>query len=257
MTESPILVRRDDAGFAVVTLNRPEALNALSGALRRELASAVAGLEADPAIHVLILTAAGRIFTAGLDLREWGEAGAPAAGAFDDDPVRVLAGFSGPVIGAINGPAITGGFEIAVACDVLIASERASFADTHARVGLLPGWGLSPRLSRLVGEQRAKLLAFTAQTLSAQQALAWGLVSEVVPPERLLPAAEALARQMLAGDPATLAAYKRLLDDGAAQTLDAALAHERASALAWNAQVDRDTLLARLERLRASRPRSA
>ncbi len=118
-------------------------MNALSAALRRALAEAVAELAAEPSVRVLILTGAGRAFCAGLDLKELGAAGgAPALGGADaPDPVRALAGFAGPVIAAVNGAAVTGGFELALACDVLLAAEEARFADTHARVGVLPGWG--------------------------------------------------------------------------------------------------------------------
>lgn len=244
-----IKVERDPAGFAVVTINRPKAFNALSKAMRIALSDSVAQLEREPAIRVLILTAQGSLFTAGLDLSEWRD-GEIAAGAFKFDPVLALQQFSGPVIGAINGAAITGGFEIALACDLLIASERASFQDTHVRVGLLPGWGLSARLSRLIGLQRAKQLAFTAAPLSARQALEWGLVAEVVAHDQLLPAATALARRMLSGDAATLRAYKELLDVGASHSLTHALADERQRALTHNARVSRNEILGRLKTFR-------
>ncbi|HYC56632.1 MAG TPA: enoyl-CoA hydratase-related protein [Candidatus Binatia bacterium] len=113
-----------------------------------------------------------------------------------------------PVIGAINGFAITGGFELALACDVLIASTQARFADTHARVGLVPGWGLSQRLSRAVGIYRAKEISLTGNYVSAEQAEHWGLVNRVVASQDLLPACRALAEDMLSCVPATLRAYK-------------------------------------------------
>ena len=113
------------------------------------------------------------------------------------DPVRAMAAFSGPVIGAINGVAITGGFELALACDVLIASSNARFADTHARVGVMPGWGLSQKLSRAVGIYRAKELSLSGNFLSAEQANDWGLVNRVVAPEDLMPQARALAEDTL------------------------------------------------------------
>ena len=102
-----------------------------------------------------------------------------------------------PVIGAINVAAITGGFELALTCDLMIASTRASFADTHARVGVLPGWGLSQRLARIVGPGRAKELSLTGNFLDAGQAAAWGLVNRVVEPDALLPTALKLASDML------------------------------------------------------------
>ena len=250
MDYATLIVERAAEGFATVTLNRPEKLNTLSIRLRRELKAAVAALEADPGIHVLILTGAGRAFTAGLDLDEWDGEGAMAAGAFELDAVAALGQFSGPVIGAINGLAITGGVEIALACDLLIASSEARFADTHVKVGLLPGWGGSVRMARRIGLHRAKELALTGRFLGADEALAWGFVNRVVAPDQLLPEAQALARQMLAGAPRALKAYKKLLDDEVGVTMDEALRIERAAAMAANAGVTREEIEARLARLR-------
>ncbi len=244
-----LLVERHPNGFATVTFNRPEKLNTLSIKLRRELAAAVAELEADAAMQVLILTGAGRAFTAGLDLDEWTD-DQPAARAFEHDAVAALLQFKGPIIGAINGLAITGGVEIALACDLLIASSAARFADTHVKVGLLPGWGGSARMIRRIGLLRAKELALTGRFMGAEEALAWGFVNRVVAPEHLLPEAQTLARQMLANPAAGLRAYKQLLDDEAAVALGEAFELERAAAMAANAGVTRSEILARLDRLR-------
>ena len=119
-----------------------------------------------------------------------------------------------PVIGAINGVAITGGFEVALACDVLIASTNARFADTHARVGIMPGWGLSQKLSRTIGVYRAKEMSLSGNFLDAKTAYEWGLVNRVVEPEELLPAAIKLAEDMASIPPETLALYKRIIDEG-------------------------------------------
>jgi enoyl-CoA hydratase len=152
------------AGYAILTLNRPEAMNALSRELLAELRSAVAELEQDPEVRVLILTGAGRAFCAGLDLKEISTIGLPAFGENNEfDPVRALARFCGPVIAAVNGVAITGGFELALQCDVILAAQSARFADTHARVGVVPGWGLSQKLSRLIGIYRAKEISLTGR----------------------------------------------------------------------------------------------
>ena len=200
-----VLLERHPAGYAVLTLNRPEKLNALSMELRRELVSALEELRRDPAVRVLILTGAGRAFCAGLDLNELSQpTSANSARAFELDPVAALLQFEAPVIGAINGVAATGGFELAMVCDILLASTHAQFADTHAKVGLLPGWGLSVRLPRRIGLHRAKELAFTARFLSAAEAEAWGLVNRVVPPGELLDAARAMAEEMLAVVPEVL-----------------------------------------------------
>ena len=123
--------------------------------------------------------------------------------------------------------AITGGFELALACDVLLASSHARFADTHVRVGVMPGWGLSQKLSRAIGIYRAKELSLTGNFLSAEQAADWGLVNRVVAPEELMPAARALAQDMLSAVPENLIAYKKLIDEGFGQDLNAGLQSEQ------------------------------
>ena len=243
-TYRTILVERAALGYAVVTLNRPDKLNALSVELRSELIAAIGALQADPAMRVLILTGAGRAFTAGLDLHEWG-ASRNSAGGFELDVTAALARFEGPVIGAINGPAVTGGFEISLACDVLIASTNASFCDTHVKMGLLPGWGISVRLARRIGLSRAKELALTARFISAAEAAAWGIVNTVVAPETLLPHSRGLAEQMLAGVPETLVAYKNLIDDGYDLPMGEALARERTTAQVNNGRVGHDAIASR------------
>ena len=240
-------VRRSGEGWAILTLDRPDRFNALSIDLRVALDRAVEELERDPLVRVLIVTGRGRTFTAGLDLDEWEASSEPAAAAFVHDAVRSLRRFTGPVIAAVQGAAITGGLEIALACDVIVASSDARFMDTHVRVGLLPGWGGSVRLVRRIGLHRAKELAFTARSLPAREALDWGLVNHVVEPERLLPFAEELARQMVEADPEHLAAYKRLLDEGAERPMGEALEHEARQAREFNAR----SSLAQIRELRS------
>ncbi len=246
---SLVLVTRDDA-VATVTLNRPEAMNALSRALRAEFAAAMRGLAADDGIRAIVLTGAGeRAFTAGLDLKELGadtgNLGAANAEGADENPVKAIELCPQPVIGAINGVAITGGFEVALACDILIASTNARFADTHARVGVMPGWGLSQKLSRLIGLGRAKELSLTGNFLGAEAARDWGLVNRVVAPEELLPAAQALARDIASADPAMVRAYRALIDDGYALPYGEALALEHARSSAANRTVSADAVEAR------------
>ena len=249
-------ITRHDDGFATLVLNRPDKLNTLSNELRGEMAAAVAVLEADPGVRVLIVTGAGRAFTAGMDLEEWRSSDKLAAGAYENDPVAALRSFSGPVIGAINGVAITGGLEIAVACDLLVASTEARFADTHALVGLLPGWGGSVRLARLIGLSRAKEMALTGRVIGAEEALAWGLVNHVVAPGALIAKAESIARQMATAVPQTLIAYKRLLDEGSELPLADALALERRVSIANNAQVSGATIDERVAAMVARRKKS-
>jgi enoyl-CoA hydratase len=236
-----LLIDKAD-GIATVTLNRPEAMNAMSTGLRAALAEALDNLNADPEVRVAILTGAGeRAFTAGLDLKELGGEpnGLRAANAIGKDinPVRALEAFKKPVIAAVNGVAITGGFELALACDVIIASTNARFADTHGRVGITPGWGLSQKLSRLIGIYRAKELSLTGNFLDAQTACDWGLVNRVVAPEELMPTARRLAVDMATIPLAMSVQYKAMIDDGFARSFGEgiALEHERSSA--WNAKV--------------------
>lgn len=229
-------------GIATVTLNRPQAMNALNKAMRRRLAEVMRQVNADANVRAVILTGAGeRAFTAGLDLKELGsEAGAlGSANATDpaDNPVKAIELCAKPVIGAVNGVAITGGFEVALACDVLIASDTARFADTHARVGIMPGWGLSQKLSRIIGPSRARELSFTGNFLDAKTAERWGLVNRTVAPDDLLPTASALAQDMASIDPAFLKRYKALINDGFALPLAEGLMLEAERSGAANAGV--------------------
>jgi enoyl-CoA hydratase len=244
---SPIKVERT-GDIAVVTLNRPEALNALSRALQDDLARAFRALEKDDDVRVVILTGEGeRAFSAGLDLKELGQ-GVIKLGGGDpdaDDCVAAITALSKPVIGAINGVAITGGLEVALACDILIASVNARFADTHARVGVIPGWGLSQRLSRTIGLSRAKQMSLSGNFIDASTALAWGLVNEVVPADELMTRAKALATDVASVEQPMVRQYKRLIDEGFAMSFAEAIAHERHVSGAYNAGLDPEGLEAR------------
>jgi enoyl-CoA hydratase len=230
MSEPVLLVEKKD-GIATLTLNRPDVMNALSRELVSRIGRAFIDLDKDEETGVVILTGAGRAFCAGLDLKELSEQGMAEGrdekGGDSLDTIDLMHGFDRPIIGAINGAAITGGFELALACDFLIASTQARFADTHARVGVMPGWGLSQKLSRMIGIGRAKELSFTGNFLSAEQALAWGLVNRVVEPDELLPVCRALAADMLSCVPGMVSKYKRVIDRGYGMTLSEALIMER------------------------------
>jgi enoyl-CoA hydratase len=245
-----LLVEKPLDGVAVVTLNRPEAMNALSKALRAALQQAILELEADPEAKVIVLTGAGeRAFTAGLDLKELSSdpLGMGAANATDpsENPARAVLACSKPIIGAINGVAITGGFEVALACDVLICSTNARFADTHARVGITPGWGLSQKLSRCIGPYRAKELSLTGNFLDAAKAYEWGLVNRVVAPDELMPAALQLAAQMADIEADMLVTYKAMIDDGYALTMGQGLDLEHERSVVHNREVTPEMVAAR------------
>jgi enoyl-CoA hydratase len=210
---------------ATVTLNRPEARNALSSELIKALATLVAEADARDDVDVLILTGADPAFCAGLDLKELGHDGGPLRRAPDHDAAAAITttgrGRKGPtlptskpIIGAVNGVAVTGGLELALNCDFLVASERARFADTHARVGVHPLWGLTVLLPQAVGIRRAREMSATGNFVDADTALEWGLVDHVVPHEQLLPVARDLAADIVSSDQravrAILATYEEV-----------------------------------------------
>ncbi|MEM7097573.1 MAG: enoyl-CoA hydratase [Pseudomonadota bacterium] len=245
MSTELVMVEKDD-GLAIVTLNRPEALNALSSGLRNAISQAFTALADDPEVGVIILTGAGRAFTVGLDLKELGGEKAPDETISNRDLSDAIGQVNKPVIGAINGFAITGGFEIALMCDFMIASENARFADTHARVGVVPGWGLSQRLPRLIGINRAKELSLTGNYLDAQTASDWGLVNRVVPAAELLPTCIQLARDILSTEPVTRGEIRRIMDLGWHATLADGLASEdEASRAHGKLQVSADKVASR------------
>jgi enoyl-CoA hydratase len=185
--DAPVLLVETRDRIRVLTLNRPYVRNALSQELRTRFFAALAEVDDDDTVDVVIVTGADPAFCAGLDLRELG------AQAELPDLTLQWPVMKKPVIGAINGVAVTGGFEIAMNCDFLIASQRARFADTHTRVGLLPRWGMSVRLPQLVGRGLARRLSLTGEFLSSAEALTAGLVTEVVAHEDLLVAARKVA----------------------------------------------------------------
>ncbi|CAM4267817.1 putative enoyl-CoA hydratase echA8 [Mycobacterium basiliense] len=203
-----ILQIATDGRVRTLTLNRPQSRNALSSALRDRFFTALGDAETDDDVDVVILTGADPVFCAGLDLKELG-----GQSALPDISPRWPA-MTKPVIGAINGAAVTGGLELALYCDILIASEQARFADTHARVGLLPTWGLSVRLPQKVGVGLARRMSLTGDYLSAADALRAGLVTEVVSHDQLLSAARRVATSIVGNNQdavrALLASYHRI-----------------------------------------------
>ena len=195
---------------AVITLNRPDKRNALNRDVRRALPAAITRCDANDDVDVMILTGADPAFCAGVDLKEFGSGEVQQGEGFADVGERTDDGrtpFRGalpphtkPLIGAVNGVAVTGGFEVALNCDFLIASDRARFADTHARVGVMPGWGLTVLLAQRIGIGRAKEMSITGNYVDAETALAWGLVNHVVPHDELLGYCRQLAADAVSND---------------------------------------------------------
>jgi enoyl-CoA hydratase len=227
MTDADVLLIDTEDRVRTLTLNRPQARNALSSELRKRFFQALRDAETDDDVDVVILTGADPVFCAGLDLKELGD----STDLPDISPQWPP--MTKPVIGAVNGAAVTGGLEFALYCDILIASEQARFADTHARVGLLPTWGLSVRLPQKVGIGLARRMSLTGDYLSAPDALRAGLVTEVVPHEDLLPTARRVAASIVGNNQkavrALLGSYHRI----DAEQTDAGLWIEAASAKQW------------------------
>ena len=239
-------------GVSVLTLNRPEANNALSRALSLELIDAITTADAAEETTVIVITGAGKAFCAGVDLAELNDDSSVLTdeGLGTESPLSVaMRTCKKPIIGAVNGAAVTGGFELALGCDFLYASEHARFADTHVRVGILPGWGLSQKLSRLIGLGRAKELSLSGNFVSAQDALRLGLVNKVCPADELLTDTIAIAKQI--SDPAMVTAYKALIDDGYDSALGEALKLEDERSTRWAQDVDYSVMAERLAQLRS------
>ncbi len=220
MSSDPLPVLLDvSERIATITLNRPAARNALSSEVLALLPKVMHEADSRDDVDVLILTGADPAFCAGLDLKELGSA-AGNLGAGSDGSRRSRGPFPKlvkPLIGAINGVAITGGFELALNCDFLIASDRAKFGDTHTHVGVMPGWGLTVLLPQAIGVRRAREMSFTGNFMSAEEARHFGLVNHVVAHDQLIPFARAIAADICGND-----------QDGVRQirTTYAAIAHD-------------------------------
>lgn len=220
-------------GIATITLNRPESRNALNPELAAAFPAAIIECDQRNDVLAIILTGADPAFCAGFDLRELSTR---ERGTEPNPPPPYRAAIpphTKPVIGAINGAAVTGGFEIALACDFLIASERARFADTHARVGMLPGWGLTVMLPEAIGVRRAKQLSLSGAFLDARTALDWGLVNEVVEHDQLLVRSREIAAQIAANPANAVQAVMALYDEVAELSPPQAWTLENERARVW------------------------
>lgn len=223
------------AGVARLTLDRPAARNAMTIAMRRGLIGAARAADADPDTRVVLLTGTDPAFSSGLDLTE-SLNGSPRGAR--TDPAAVLRATRTPVVAVVNGLCYTGALEIALSCAFVVASERARFADTHAQVGLIAGWGMSALLPRAVGTRLARQMMTTGEPIDAERALAAGLVTEAVPHERLLGRAEEIAERIVAAHPGSVDVQLDLLQRGEGESLPHALALEAEAKLRWRTDVD-------------------
>jgi 2-(1,2-epoxy-1,2-dihydrophenyl)acetyl-CoA isomerase len=219
-------------GVAEITLNRPEAANALDATMARELHDAALRCDADAAVRAVVITGSGRFFCAGGDLKSFASQGEELprhlkqVTADFHAAVSRLNRMDAPVIMAVNGVAAGAGFSFALAGDLAIAAESARFTMAYTRAGLTPDGSSTYFLPRVVGLRRAKELTLTNRTLSAADALAWGIVNQVVSDADLMETARALARELAAGATLALGAAKRLLDGGLNATLETAMEDE-------------------------------
>lgn len=224
----PDLVLRDDRdGLATLTLNRPEKLNALTVALFAELRAHAEAIAADTErVGLVLLRGAGKCFSAGHDLADIATGEKPPKPSFQADVIELLAGLPQPVITAVHGHCYTGALELALAGDLIVAAASAKFADTHARWGLTPVWGMSQRLPRRVGPAKAQEMMFTARTYGGAEAEAMGLANWCVPDEAFDAELERFTRQVLANSWFSLRAMKRLVRETDGLPLPAGLSHE-------------------------------
>jgi enoyl-CoA hydratase len=234
--EKPVLFEVEN-GIALITLNRPERRNAINQALLAHLYDCIDNVASNKDIRVAILTGNGKAFCSGIDLAVMATDNLRDPRGDGKDFLDVIRACNKPIIGAINGHAITGGFEIALNCDFLIASERAVFIDSHAKLGIHPGWGMTQLLQQAIGQRRAKQLSFTAQPLPAQKALEWGLVNEVVSHDELIPRAKQIAADICGVNQDMLLTVKTLIEFRNKATLEESFAHEVAESYAFGEKV--------------------
>lgn len=228
-----VLLRERHGEVELLTLNRPERRNALSVELLETLDAALRELAADAALRAVVITGTDPAWCAGVDLVELSQGGRNLHVGGVMEPMRAL---PVPLIAAVNGACVTGGLELALACDIRIGSERARFADTHARVGVHPGWGLTAALPRVVGTAMARQMSFTGNYVDADAALRCGLITMLVPHASLLDQAMALAGAVASTERSIVDAIRTLYD--ADEAYAAALRREREGYLRWREDFD-------------------
>ena len=221
-----LVFREDRDGWTLLTLNRPDKLNALTVAMFRELRGHIADLRKDQHIRCVVLRGAGKCFSAGHDLGDIAEGEAVPSRGWHSETLRMLEKLPQPVIAAVHGHCYTGALEVALAADFIVATDTARFGDTHAKWALTPVWGMSQRLPRRVGTATAKRLMFTADMIGAEEAVRIGLAEYAVPAERFDIEIESLAQKVVANSSFSHAANKKLLEATDGGPLDAGLQWE-------------------------------
>jgi enoyl-CoA hydratase len=223
-----LVLRSDADGIATLTLNRPEALNALSPALFIELRAHLDAIGAKTeTVGVVVLRGEGRAFSAGNDIKAIQAGERAPSPTFQAETLEAIEALPQPVIASVHGYCYTGALELVLACDLLVAAESARFADTHGRWGMTPTWGMSQRLPRRIGPLRAKELMLTGRTVTGEEAVTLGLANACVPDDELATATELLAKSIAQNSWHTLRADKRLVNEGQQYTLAEGLAFER------------------------------
>jgi enoyl-CoA hydratase/carnithine racemase len=245
MAYEHIIVERKEDGIVKIILNRPQVLNAYSNALLRELKQALTAIQLDDSVAVIILTGTGRAFCAGRDLKVPEDIVGSDEILFDVFPMLQKIGL--PVIAAVNGFAIAGGFELAMACDIIIASQNALFKEAHAQMGVLPSAGSSQKLPRLIGEKRAKEILFTSKFISAAEAERMGIVNKVVEPQNLEEEVMLIARVIASQPRQIIRKLKQLVNEGMKMNFDAALIFEELESRKWRANLNREEIAQRAQ----------
>lgn len=227
MAYEHLLVGVEDA-VAVITLNRPRVLNALSQGLMDELAVALDACDRDPAVRCIVLWGGPRVFAAGADVREMGDAtSADMIRSYRFHQWARIRQMATPIVAAVAGYALGGGCELAMACDIIVAAETARFGQPEINLGLMPGAGGTQRLTRAIGKSRAMEMVLTGRVITAHEALKTGLVSRVVPVEVCLDEAKALAREIASRAPLAVRLAKESVLQAFETSLESGLAFER------------------------------
>jgi len=219
------IIFEKEENIAVITFNRPDAMNALNNQTRAEFREAIAAVAADDQIKVLILTGSGKAFVAGSDIKEFSQT-TPYAAHNINRLGEMVEKLEKPVIAAVNGFCLGGGNEIAMGCDIIIASDKAKFGQTEVNIGIIPGGGGTQRLPRLIGACRAKELIYTGDIIGVEEAYRLGLVNRVVPVDQLMPMAKELAKKIATKSAAALKLAKAAINRGMQTNLESGLKYE-------------------------------